>query len=183
MEDRSDQAKSPKDNRCWYYSNSSGEVYHGGLVGVSSPNCCPIVALSLIHILLPVARQTGGLLSRALGLQVTPNEPSSGQAPRYRGKGLRPDVSGRHPSSQQAARNCAVPIKHERLTLLDCCRPTDRKGRGMAGPSWPNQRDLSRVKRGSRAGARPCGPEAVVSVKFRTFYFSWVGRRKVWVGF
>jgi hypothetical protein len=23
----------------------------------------------------------------------------------------------------------------------------------------------------------------VVSVKFRTFYFSWVGRRKVWVGF
>ena len=33
------------------------------------------------------------------------NEPSSGQAPRYHSKGLRPNVSGRHPSSQQAARN------------------------------------------------------------------------------
>jgi predicted double-glycine peptidase len=42
-----------------------------------------------------------------------PNEPSSEQAPRYLGKGLRPDNSGRHPSSQQAARNCAVLIRQD----------------------------------------------------------------------
>jgi hypothetical protein len=39
------------------------------------------------------------------------NEPSPERAPGYRGKGLRPDVSGRHPSPKRASGNCAVWIK------------------------------------------------------------------------
>jgi hypothetical protein len=44
------------------------------------------------------------------GLPVT-NEPSPKQAPGYRGKGFRPDVSGRHQSPKRASGNCAVRIK------------------------------------------------------------------------
>ena len=38
------------------------------------------------------------------------NEPSPERAPGYRGKGLRPDGRGRHPSPKRASGNCAVRI-------------------------------------------------------------------------
>jgi len=46
------------------------------------------------------------------------DEPSPERAPGYRGKGLRPDISGRHPSPKRASGNCAVRIKMRFLMLM-----------------------------------------------------------------
>jgi len=51
-----------------------------------------------------------------LARSIAANEPSSGRAPRYHKKGLCPDASGRHPSPQQAAENCAVQIRSDAVT-------------------------------------------------------------------
>jgi len=41
----------------------------------------------------------------------SPMNPPRSKAPGYRGKGFRPDVSGRHQSPKRASGNCAVRIK------------------------------------------------------------------------
>jgi len=48
-------------------------------------------------------------LSRASTLPQVQSKPE--QAPGYHGKGLRPNVSGRHPSPKQASGNCAVRMR------------------------------------------------------------------------
>ena len=61
------------------------------------------------------SRRLGNQLAR-LPLPKGVNETSPPRGAGYHSKGLRPDNSGRHPSPQQAAGNCAVPM---RLTGLD----------------------------------------------------------------